>query len=822
MDFSVISKLADAGVLFCGTSQGMTRSDWMTWQNLATNDKSTLKSWLDQDYSLVAVAKHGKQFMVDIDDQERCLKLGFKAEWLDGYFLTDTPSGGQHAYGLHDVETESLGNLVVVRWIRNDSKSPKLLELKLNNQSVAAPTAQRLGQPKKVDGIYKPRSAFAGLKKGLNPEFVAWLRTYGDSPKVQSKRDWQGDFHPDFDIDEFLENDDCTEHSSGEVNGAFHVVVDACPHCGVEARESTLAAGVTKFIFGGRSFGFICHACGVDSRDEHVRRMDEEYIDYEPWDQYIYQQDDQQLVEMEILNDKVWLTEEASAGPDNVAPGVFASVSPVESQLEPVVPPKSQAADYTYSLDDTGNAERLVRLFGENIRFVYETSDWMVWTNDGWRKDIDGKLLRMSKHVIHELVAEAQELAASAIGEDGEVDEKKEDAADALAKFARKSAQKERRKAMIDLAAVEKGVVTNFNDWDSDDWLFNCANGTLELKTQTFRERRKSDMCSKMSPVVYDPAATCPIFDKFILQCMCGDQEMVNFLQEAIGMSLTGDTSQQAVFMNIGGGQNGKGTFMEIFRYICGEGQYCKDIDFTAFVADKGGHKASHRSDIAAIRGYRFVTATESSDGHMLDEELIKHITGREPITVREIYAKPITFVPKLKLWFQSNYEPIIKGQDKGIWRRIKRIMWDYEVPDEALDFELPSKLESEAAGVLNWALAGLARYVERGRLSYSEKIDAATDLYRDEMDILGRFVNERLEFRPGASALGAHIYQRYTDWCKDNGHYAQNSRRFYAEFRKRFGTNATEKKSKYGSRFEGVSLAGWDCPFPGVEAFGE
>ena len=270
--------------------------------------------------------------------------------------------------------------------------------------------------------------------------------------------------------------------------------------------------------------------------------------------------------------------------------------------------------------------------------------------------------------------------------------------------------------------------------------------------------------------------------------------------------------------MNIGGGQNGKGTFMEIFRYICGEGQYCKDIDFTAFVADKGGHKASHRSDIAAIRGYRFVTATESSDGHMLDEELIKHITGREPITVREIYAKPITFVPKLKLWFQSNYEPIIKGQDKGIWRRIKRIVWDYEVPDDALDFELPRKLEAEAAGVLNWALKGLARYVERGRLSYPEKVNAATELYKTEMDILGRFESERLDFRAGASTLGSDIYQRYAEWCKENGHYAQNSRRFYAEFRKRFGATVIEAKTKHGSRFSGVSLSLSDGPEPSVE----
>ena len=141
----------------------------MTWQNLATNDKPTLKSWLEQGFSLVAVAKHGHQFMVDIDDEKTCLNLGFKREWLNGYFITDTPSGGQHAYGLHDAGTESLGNLVIVRWIRNESKSPKILELKLNNQSVAAPTAYRIGQPKKKDGIYKPRVLSGGSRRDWIP-----------------------------------------------------------------------------------------------------------------------------------------------------------------------------------------------------------------------------------------------------------------------------------------------------------------------------------------------------------------------------------------------------------------------------------------------------------------------------------------------------------------------------------------------------------------------------------------------------------------------------------------------------------------------------
>src|ERR1700692_1721087 len=152
MEYQTISKMADTGFLLAPTQMGMTRSNREGWPLLATNDKRTFSNWIKDGNNLVSVAKHGHGFAIDIDDVAAVQAKGFKMEWLDGYYLVDSPSGGLHSHGLHAPETEALGNLVVIYEIKGDTKSKKIFELKLNNQSVAAPTAIRQNQPKKKDG----------------------------------------------------------------------------------------------------------------------------------------------------------------------------------------------------------------------------------------------------------------------------------------------------------------------------------------------------------------------------------------------------------------------------------------------------------------------------------------------------------------------------------------------------------------------------------------------------------------------------------------------------------------------------------------------
>jgi phage/plasmid-associated DNA primase len=71
-------------------------------------------------------------------------------------------------------------------------------------------------------------------------------------------------------------------------------------------------------------------------------------------------------------------------------------------------------------------------------------------------------------------------------------------------------------------------------------------------------------------------------------------------------------------------------------------------------------------------------------------------------------------------------------------------------------------------------------------------------------MDIVGRFVEENIFFKPGVTVLAKTVYRNYTEWCKANGNFPMNSRRFHTEFKKRFGGKVTWRDVEAGLQYEG------------------
>ena len=294
LDFTEIAQLADQGMVFVGCKMGMSSSRWLDWQDRATNNKFMLLDWIKRRQQ-PCDRREAWALVRARPRRSRRVRAARLQARVAGRLLRggQTPSGGEHHHGLHDGTTDALGNVIDVYRVKGDKKSGKILELKLHNQSVAAPTAERFADEKKCAGTYEPRMPAAKMRRGIDPELLAWLEKYGETSKPHEALSvTRVDFHPQFGMERFLESHDCTEDKSGIVDGALHVVVECCPLCGKEARESTVPAGITKFIFGGYSFGFVCHACGIDTKDELEEKLAELSEGFEPWNEFIYKDDD--------------------------------------------------------------------------------------------------------------------------------------------------------------------------------------------------------------------------------------------------------------------------------------------------------------------------------------------------------------------------------------------------------------------------------------------------------------------------------------------------------------------------------------------------
>ena len=207
------------------------------------------------------------------------------------------------------------------------------------------------------------------------------------------------------------------------------------------------------------------------------------------------------------------------------------------------------------------------------------------------------------------------------------------------------------------------------------------------------------------------------------------------YVQTAVGYSLTGLTSEQCFFVLHGLGDNGKTKLMETIKALMGD--YATQTPTETFLVKGRGGQIPN--DIAALRGARLVTSVEVDAGRHLSEALIKQVTGEDEVTARFLYKELFTFKPQFKLWLATNHKPVIRGSEHAIWRRIRLIPFTVKIPEAEQDKTLGNKLLSELPGILNWALEGCRLWQAEG-LTAPAAVQAATQEYREEMDVLGDF----------------------------------------------------------------------------------
>jgi putative DNA primase/helicase len=249
------------------------------------------------------------------------------------------------------------------------------------------------------------------------------------------------------------------------------------------------------------------------------------------------------------------------------------------------------------------------------------------------------------------------------------------------------------------------------------------------------------------------------------------DADIIQFLQTAAGWGITGNTSEQTMFILFGSGANGKSTFLNTIMNLLGE--YAASTQTETFIKQNVERISN---DIARLHGRRFVTTTETEQGKRLSEPLIKQITGNDKLTARFLFSEFFSYLPTFKIFMATNHKPMIKGTDHGIWRRIKLIPFTTTIPPEKQDRELEEKLIAERPGILNWLIEGAMRW-KRERLVAPDTVTNATDEYRGEMDVIGNFIKERCVQSPGAQVRIRELFKAYQEWCEDNNEHACSER---------------------------------------------
>lgn len=451
-----------------------------------------------------------------------------------------------------------------------------------------------------------------------------------------------------------------------------------------------------------------------------------------------------------------------------------------------------------FPMTELGLIERYVQR--EKHRLCYcDALGWLWWDGRKWsREGGEAKAIAAGHDTVRAIQDEAAAIAGTEFdeivsikkvktgkGKDATEEEVAIYLSDLLPRFGRESETKAAMTLHKHALAYLSHIVERF---DANHMLLNIANGTLVFSRAPFardeplplgwkrhndhirlKPHDPADLITKLAPVSYRAGATCPLYDASMLLWQ-PDKNYRDFLDVWDGYSMTADAGEQKLVLGIGTGKNGKSTWTQVKLRLLGD--YGGSVPISTLM-DAGKARAAGQAspDLAMLRGLRMLLTSEPPKHWKVDEGLVKDLTGGDKVTVRGLYAGYFQLDPRFKLTVAGNHKPEFTAGDResGMWRRVILVDWKVTIPEEMRDVRLVDKLLDEGSGILNRWLGGLTQWLEHG-LRVPKEIAAATEEFRAERDVLGRFLAECTEAHHANRAGVTQTHELFVAWSKASG----------------------------------------------------
>ncbi len=442
---------------------------------------------------------------------------------------------------------------------------------------------------------------------------------------------------------------------------------------------------------------------------------------------------------------------------------------------------------YHSSYNEKALAKRFIESNGKTIRYVRQLKTWMtyrkslgIWVYDHSKEEVYTKLDELE----HELRAEKKKF----IEMDDEISKKR------IEKSIYRMGTSRFLKSILEMAQHNRGVTVDAKDLDGDRTMIGCKNGHVNLRTGQLLPKNPSRLITKKVSVKYNPNSADPkVFLKFMSQIMCGDQELVRFMQTVLGYTLTGETREQKMFFLWGpSGSNGKSTLLNLISGILGD--YACSTSSSTFTSITEDNNQYYR--LAKLRGSRFVSAVELSSRAKMNEVQMKRLTGEDTIVARKPRGDLFEYSPQFKTFMATNHMPTLSS-DNATMRRVVIVPFlahFQNSPSQTLplDPELPSKLDNEREEIFSWLVEGAQRWYDEG-LTIPKACKDALGRFRKASNVVQAFVDEcvdEVDAKPDDRPLREFVtvrdlFDAYVTWSEDMGKTPITRGNFASEIRK-------------------------------------
>ena len=388
------------------------------------------------------------------------------------------------------------------------------------------------------------------------------------------------------------------------------------------------------------------------------------------------------------------------------------------------------------------------RRYHQDWRYVAAWGKWMIWDGQRWRTEDTLAATDLIRHVCRQAALRSSN-----------------------PKVAAKLASSSTVGGVERLARADRRHAATTEEWDADPWVLNTPGSVVDLKTGRNRPHDRSDRMTKITTAT--PRGDCPTWRKFLDEVTGGDKALPDYLQRMAGYALTGSTREHALFFLYGTGANGKSVFLNTLASILGN--YATNAPMDTFMETRSDR---HPTDMAGLRGARFVSSIETEQGRRWAESKVKSLTGGDKISARFMRQDFFEFFPQFKLFVAGNHKPAIRNIDEAMKRRLHLIPFTVTIPPERRDKHLQQKLMAERDGILAWAVQGCLAW-QRDGLNPPDSVVSATDEYFEAEDAVGRWLEENCVFAANANSLTAELFNDWKQWCDAAGEFIGTQRRF-------------------------------------------
>ena len=462
-------------------------------------------------------------------------------------------------------------------------------------------------------------------------------------------------------------------------------------------------------------------------------------------------------------------------------------------------PLKSGSILECLNANEDGDAQMYVNLHRGTFCYDRAMDDWYSWNNDYWELDKTGEALPAIQGVVQEYAAEAKRQAIARIcaeknGRTTQAESHQTQEKELLKRVRALQTVKRKRNILVLAGAGRESLGITGEEWDRKPWKLGCKNGVVDLRSGNHRRGRPGDYIKTVAPHDWQGLEVkAPIWESTLLEIFGNDKKLVSYIQRLFGYGIIGKSNEAVLPIFCGKGRNGKTTLLEAIKHTIGDLAHKAEAEL--LLEQKYARQAgAPNSSVLSLRGRRIVWASETGEGRKLNAAKVKELTGDDTLNARAPYGRRnVEFKPSHLLIVLTNNKPTTPAGDYAIWERIHLIPFKFsfvENPQEDFEREadpfLNDKLREEAPGILAWLVRGCMDY-QMQRLNPPGAVRAATEEYRQEEDIIGKFIEECCVVKPSYQVQAGPLYKKYTEWCLENGHYALKGRSFGKEMRERF-----------------------------------